>query len=519
MLDDIDRFIPSIRSKTYDTERSAILCQRIVDYSSETDILNALYNLVTESTPPPRPLPFLFQTPHLQNTSSLVNSSEHMKYMDQALKEELGYMQVEIPGFYEAFFGVIEGLETASATIFNKCKEGNNPLYREEVGWRDWPESAKEKEVLEWLTKRVELILDFAQEQVSAPKARRKLLARPHQSLQGSTADRKLDVGIVNNQTAGEDTISHWSQILVPGELKSNPNCDTFSKAWLDLGRYVREVLAAQDRRRFVHGFTLCGPKMRLWEFDRVGAIASSAIDINQDGLRFVSAVLGYLWMNEEQLGFDPTIGESDENRYIEITRHGHKERLVIDHLMKRAPCVAGRATTCWKAYREGDKSKIPLVIKDSWQYPEREVEGRLLRDAMEKGVVNTARYYHHETVFVGGKEDDICNNVRKGLDITKATNDRPKRLAMPQKISTRSGRSTSTSSAGRKRPSSHTDAPLPPRKRTRSSSLAKSGKSSAQRNRVHRRVIVRDYGKAIYKASSRAAMLAALGGCIEGMR
>ena len=35
--------------------------------------------------------------------------------------------------------------------------------------------------------------------------------------------------------------------------------------------------------------------------------------------------------------------------------------------------------------------------------------------------------------------------------------------------------------------------------------------------NRVHRRVIVRDYGKAIYKASSRAAMLAALEGCIEG--
>jgi hypothetical protein len=35
--------------------------------------------------------------------------------------------------------------------------------------------------------------------------------------------------------------------------------------------------------------------------------------------------------------------------------------------------------------------------------------------------------------------------------------------------------------------------------------------------NRVHRRVIVRDYGKALYKASSRTALLAALVGCIEG--
>jgi hypothetical protein len=35
--------------------------------------------------------------------------------------------------------------------------------------------------------------------------------------------------------------------------------------------------------------------------------------------------------------------------------------------------------------------------------------------------------------------------------------------------------------------------------------------------NRVHRRVIVRDYGKAIYKASSRAALLKTVDGCIEG--
>ncbi|KAH8708418.1 hypothetical protein GQ44DRAFT_628113, partial [Phaeosphaeriaceae sp. PMI808] len=35
--------------------------------------------------------------------------------------------------------------------------------------------------------------------------------------------------------------------------------------------------------------------------------------------------------------------------------------------------------------------------------------------------------------------------------------------------------------------------------------------------NRVHRRVIVRDYGKPIYKASSLIHLLAALEGCIDG--
>jgi hypothetical protein len=35
--------------------------------------------------------------------------------------------------------------------------------------------------------------------------------------------------------------------------------------------------------------------------------------------------------------------------------------------------------------------------------------------------------------------------------------------------------------------------------------------------NRTHRRVILRDYGKPIYKASSRTALLAALESYIEG--
>lgn len=37
---------------------------------------------------------------------------------------------------------------------------------------------------------------------------------------------------------------------------------------------------------------------------------------------------------------------------------------------------MVGRATTCWRAYREGDELQKPLVVKDSWQYPEREEEG-----------------------------------------------------------------------------------------------------------------------------------------------
>ncbi|KAH9859196.1 hypothetical protein J1614_012273 [Plenodomus biglobosus] len=56
------------------------------------------------------------------------------------------------------------------------------------------------------------------------------------------------------------------------------------------------------------------------------------------------------------------------------------------------------------------------LVVKDSWQYLERDEEGELLRKAKMKNVLNVARYFHYETVYVNGSDDDVCANVRKGL-------------------------------------------------------------------------------------------------------
>ncbi|KAF1970865.1 hypothetical protein BU23DRAFT_510832 [Bimuria novae-zelandiae CBS 107.79] len=528
LFGDLLELSSAVNSGNFDIERIIPLLRAVLNNEPDEVIWDKVYAAVAASTAftvakpttPPLSAPSLAsfqQTPWLHNTGSFANSTEHRKYVDGVLKEELGQLYVGVPGFFDAYFGSVPGLESVAQAVFDKCKEGDIPLYREESGWQGWPEGAKERDVLSWFAPLTGQLLDFAAENQPASRLRRRPLAQPHQPVQGSTADRKLDVGFVDDPSAGVDSKCRWSQILIPGELKSNPLADKASKAWLDLGRYAREVFAAQDSRRFVLGFTLCGSLMRLWEFDRLGGIASEQFDINEDGLQFVSAVLGFLWLNEEQLGFDPTIITAGDKRYIEIERDSHTERLIIDDVVKRVPCVAGRATTCWRAHREGDDSRTSLVIKDSWQFPERDEEGELLREATEKDVVNVARYYHHETVCVGGQDDDIRRNARRGLDITKAKNYRPESSMPPPSTAgrrvSRIGRSSSV--AGRKRSSSCTDAPLPPSKRTCSSSPTKGGRATA--NRVHRRVIVRDYGKAIYKASSPTSLLTALEGCIEG--
>ena len=53
----------------------------------------------------------------------------------------------------------------------------------------------------------------------------------------------------------------------------------------------------------------------------------------------------------------------------------------------------------------------------------------------MEKEVVNIAKYYYYETVYMGGKEDNIYNNIYKGLDIIRATNYKLKDLIMPLRL------------------------------------------------------------------------------------
>ncbi|KAH6973307.1 hypothetical protein EDB80DRAFT_833401 [Ilyonectria destructans] len=117
---------------------------------------------------------------------------------------------------------------------------------------------------------------------------------------------------------------------------------------------------------------------MKTWAFDWLGGIASEQFDINHDGLQFVFTILGFLWMNEEQLGFDPTIMTANNGRFIEIKQDGSTERIIIDGLMTPGD------TACHK---------------DSWQYSERDEEGDLVREATGKGAVNEAWYHHHEIV------------------------------------------------------------------------------------------------------------------------
>ena len=49
--------------------------------------------------------------------------------------------------------------------------------------------------------------------------------------------------------------------------------------------------------------------------------------------------------------------------------------------------------------------------------------------------MVNIAKYYYYKIVYMGGKENNICNNIYKGLDIIKAINYKLKDLIIFLKL------------------------------------------------------------------------------------
>ncbi|KAL8903406.1 MAG: hypothetical protein Q9207_003952 [Kuettlingeria erythrocarpa] len=540
---DIATFYALISSNQEHTIHVAPLLKLVLTEAKDTDIWTAVFDLVARprplpqpTTPPPSHLSFTSsfqQTPRSFNTGGFEDTSEYRKQVDDPLRAELlPSLRIDIPNFVDAVFGCVPQREELAETIYRLCQEGDTPLYNEGSGWSQWPLKADEKAVLGWLQELMDHLTAWVRKHSTRATVSRQIYRGPGIYLDGTPIKRKMDVGFTagnghsrTDSKTKENTSTqkpNWSEILVTGELKSNPDQDRNEKAWVDLATYAREVFRTQDRR-FVLGFTLCGSRIRLWHFDRSGACGSSSFDINQDGFAFIRVMLGYYLMTDEQLGLDPTIQGPEGERYVEITRKGQVERLILIAKIKKQAAIVSRATTCWRAYQDTDKTKQPLIVKDSWQYEERPEEGLLIKEATDGGVENIARYYHHETVHVGEEIDDTLGNVRRGLmEECGGTTFRQKASREPDAPASNS---QGTAVTGQMQP--------PPLLRKRSSSSAQlESQSSTKRsrtsfqlrepektlhNRVHRRIVTRDAGKHVYEAKSLRGIVNGFLGAIHG--
>lgn len=228
--------------------------------------------------------------------------------------------------------------------------------------------------------------------------------------LRGSEADRKLDIFLTPADVAIPNGEHDWSNVLVVGEHKQNPDEDGSSKTLLQLAGYARELFGSQPDRRFVPGFTICGSTMRLWVFDRSGPYSSEKFDIHKEPERFIQVIAGYVLMTDTELGLNTFI-RRDGDKYI--VAQGVRICLEDKPLAWQRAIVC-RGTACYRG-RNKDPGRWEHVVKFAWPSDKRCREGDLLKLAKERAVKGIAEWVHHEQISIDG-HPDTNSYLRRGM-------------------------------------------------------------------------------------------------------
>ncbi len=120
--------------------------------------------------------------------------------MDPILKNEVeDNLRIDHPDLFDTFFGAISGLADITAAVWQSCKEAEPPLFKEGVGWVEWPEGCEEALVLQFLRRHIDRSLQLADEHSFRPSKRRRCITTPNKPIPGSISKRKLDVGLAYN--------------------------------------------------------------------------------------------------------------------------------------------------------------------------------------------------------------------------------------------------------------------------------------------------------------------------------
>jgi hypothetical protein len=167
-----------------------------------------------------------------------------------------------------------------------------------------------------------------------------------------------------------------WSNVLIIGEHKSNPNGDRSVKTLVQLAGYAREVFGSQPDRRFVPSFTIYGSVMRLWVFDRSGVYSSEKFDINKKPEQLVKVVAGYALMTDAELGLNSFIKHDGNDKYI----IAQEVKIYLeDKPIASTKAIVFRGTACYRGKRIGSV-EWEYVVKFAWPSDKRQREGRLLK-------------------------------------------------------------------------------------------------------------------------------------------
>ncbi|KAL2887622.1 Protein kinase domain protein [Ceratocystis lukuohia] len=333
------------------------LVRHVVDKSADTDIWEAIFNIVNNLAPPPPASP----------RHSEEQPSRPARVGTPTMKEQ------------EA---MLEGVLTAH--------DGKK--------WTAFPKVPDEKLVWDWLRSLEERFLDHAPYKFHTIKT----------ANQFQEPNERMDLFLQRPAAEGSDTL-WYKHVLVVGEQRKEPyDTSSFKADFLQLTCHVRGIFTDQPTRRFVHAFSLCASEMELWIFDRSGAYSSGTFDIHDEPDKFARALVGYATMDGDTMGLDTFMERQDGNRYVTLDdANGKETRLRLDKALIRQGSIVCRGMTCYE-------TQDSHLAKFSWTSDKRKLEVEHLKRAEAMGVEGVARVMAHRRITT-------ITEMREGLRFSAA--------------------------------------------------------------------------------------------------
>ncbi|KAF8442515.1 hypothetical protein BGX38DRAFT_780685 [Terfezia claveryi] len=210
-----------------------------------------------------------------------------------------------------------------------------------------------------------------------------------------------------------------WSTILVVGEHHSVGKTEEAAK--LQLASYVEQVFIAQPFRMAIIGILTSnsGTLLRLWRFDRAGAVGSlnlnysstasscSLASVVQCLYSLTTSELQATWFHTKSVSWvgpkKPdwcTVGPTNEELAT--------EKVLLNKRIFTAGGIVSRGTCVWEGTLRATSRVV--AVKYSWQNTKRTSEAEAYSVAHSKGVVGLPKIISHD------EYGDIHTIVRRGL-------------------------------------------------------------------------------------------------------
>lgn len=202
----------------------------------------------------------------------------------------------------------------------------------------------------------------------------------------------------------GCDTGTRWDHVQVIGQFYQH--CVYYQDGLLSLCRSTHQVFASQPTRLFVHGFYIRSSLIELWVFDRSGLYCSSVFNIQNEFTQFLSIILSYQRIKDEDLGRLDIIKTDMDGSYMMIDGvEIPSSRKIYLESEPVASCedLIGTGTTCYRV-------RTPeSILKFKWRWARERPENELLELAQKNSVWGAVSLDYY-------RELESTANLRRGL-------------------------------------------------------------------------------------------------------